>query len=260
VLHRGGGESQDRQGPAVFPAGTVGTWATRFSFRRVSRRNRVNNEPRRQALLGMAFWLTKPDAQFLTVCSRLKWSRHLTKSPGCLLAMAGSSAAYKIELYSALWYDAPLTSRDSDRRHHPWPVYGSLTCSSAPPIPGLDQRDAREFQQLVPPLSRIPSRMAAWRHGWEARTARRLPCTKTAPCRRRKMALLPAHLSQDYALQWCTGACSGWSRESQSVDPRALCPRVDVVLVPSAMPRPLPAASPSGSASRRLRQPPWSSR
>src|SRR5262247_2293253 len=36
-------------------------------------------------------------AQFLTVCSRLKWSRHLTKSP-CLtlLARAGSSAAYTI--------------------------------------------------------------------------------------------------------------------------------------------------------------------
>src|SRR5262245_31109380 len=36
-------------------------------------------------------------AQFLAVCSRLKWSRHWTKSP-CLapLAMTGSSAAYKI--------------------------------------------------------------------------------------------------------------------------------------------------------------------
>jgi hypothetical protein len=36
-------------------------------------------------------------AQFLTVCSRSKWSRHLTKSPFlALLAMAGSNAAYKI--------------------------------------------------------------------------------------------------------------------------------------------------------------------
>src|SRR5262249_6998681 len=36
-------------------------------------------------------------AQFLAVCSRLKWSRHLTKSPClALLAMAGSNAAYKI--------------------------------------------------------------------------------------------------------------------------------------------------------------------
>ena len=38
-----------------------------------------------------------PAAQFLAVCSRLKWSRHLTKSPClALLAMAGSSAAYNI--------------------------------------------------------------------------------------------------------------------------------------------------------------------
>src|SRR5262249_10230925 len=34
---------------------------------------------------------------------------------------------------SRLCYDAPLTSRYSDRRHHPWPVYGLLTCSPAPP-------------------------------------------------------------------------------------------------------------------------------
>ena len=36
-------------------------------------------------------------AQFLAVCSRSKWSRHLTKSPLlALLATAGSNAAYKI--------------------------------------------------------------------------------------------------------------------------------------------------------------------
>jgi hypothetical protein len=36
-------------------------------------------------------------AQFLAVCSRSKWSRHLTKSPFlALLATAGSNAAYKI--------------------------------------------------------------------------------------------------------------------------------------------------------------------
>src|SRR5439155_26856549 len=31
-----------------------------------------------------------------------------------------------------VWYDAPLTSRYSDRRHVPWLVYGSLICSPAP--------------------------------------------------------------------------------------------------------------------------------
>jgi hypothetical protein len=35
--------------------------------------------------------------QFLAVCSRSKWSRHLTKSPFlALLATAGSNAVYKI--------------------------------------------------------------------------------------------------------------------------------------------------------------------
>jgi hypothetical protein len=33
----------------------------------------------------------------------------------------------------SFWYDAPLTSRDSDRRHHRWPVYGSPMCRLAPP-------------------------------------------------------------------------------------------------------------------------------
>ena len=32
----------------------------------------------------------------------------------------------------SFWYDAPLISRYSDRRHDPWLVYGSLTCSPAP--------------------------------------------------------------------------------------------------------------------------------
>ena len=37
------------------------------------------------------------DAQFIAVCRRSKWSRHLTNSPFlALLAMAGSKAAYKI--------------------------------------------------------------------------------------------------------------------------------------------------------------------
>src|SRR5215470_20393699 len=29
----------------------------------------------------------------------------------------------------SFWYDAPLTSPYSDRRHDPWPVYGSPSCS-----------------------------------------------------------------------------------------------------------------------------------
>ena len=37
------------------------------------------------------------DAQFLTLCSRSKWSRHFTNAPFlALLAMDGAKAAYKI--------------------------------------------------------------------------------------------------------------------------------------------------------------------
>ena len=40
---------------------------------------------------------TKQFAQFLALCSRLKWSKHFTNSPClALLAMDGSKAAYKI--------------------------------------------------------------------------------------------------------------------------------------------------------------------
>ena len=31
----------------------------------------------------------------------------------------------------SFWYDAPLTSQYSDRRHDPWLVYGSPSCSPA---------------------------------------------------------------------------------------------------------------------------------
>jgi SAM-dependent methyltransferase len=34
--------------------------------------------------------------------------------------------------FYGLWYDTPLTSRYSDRRHHPWPVYGLPMYSLAP--------------------------------------------------------------------------------------------------------------------------------
>jgi hypothetical protein len=33
--------------------------------------------------------------------------------------------------FYGLWYDAPLASRYSDRRYHPWPVYGLPMCSLA---------------------------------------------------------------------------------------------------------------------------------
>ena len=45
----------------------------------------------------------------------------------------GKMAPFHRLSLSRLCYDAPLTSRYSDRRHHPWPVYGLLTCSPAPP-------------------------------------------------------------------------------------------------------------------------------
>jgi hypothetical protein len=43
------------------------------------------------------FRILKHLAQFIAVCRRSKWSRHLTKSPFlALLAIAGSNAACKI--------------------------------------------------------------------------------------------------------------------------------------------------------------------
>jgi len=43
------------------------------------------------------FMFIKPFAQFIGLCSSLKWSRHRTKSPFLALpATAGSNAAYKI--------------------------------------------------------------------------------------------------------------------------------------------------------------------
>jgi hypothetical protein len=45
-----------------------------------------------------------------------------------------------------------------------------------------------EFQPLVPPFeAAFHTRMAAWRMDGKPRTARRFTCTKTAPCRHRKI-------------------------------------------------------------------------
>jgi hypothetical protein len=42
-----------------------------------------------------------------------------------LLASSSTSSIEFIPL--SFWYDAPLISRDDDRRHDPWLVYGSPT-------------------------------------------------------------------------------------------------------------------------------------
>ena len=79
-------------------------------------------------------------------------------------------------------YDAPLTSRDSDRRHDPWLVYGSPIQSR--PIEFLDFTSVTldEFQQLVPPFEgAFQSRMAAWRMDGKPRTARRFTVYKNCP-------------------------------------------------------------------------------
>ena len=64
----------------------------------------------------------------------------------------------------SFWYDAPLISRDGDRRHDPWLVYGSPT--TVRPMAFLDFTSLTldEFQQLVPPFeAAFHARMAAWR-------------------------------------------------------------------------------------------------
>jgi TPP-dependent pyruvate/acetoin dehydrogenase alpha subunit len=46
---------------------------------------------------------------------------------GCLALAAGTAEFIPL----SFWYDAPLISRYSDRRHDPWQVYGSPSCSPA---------------------------------------------------------------------------------------------------------------------------------
>jgi site-specific recombinase XerD len=58
---------------------------------------RQHQQGRAWATINRRLNALKHFAQFLAVCSRSKWSRHLTKSPIlALLATAGSNAAYKI--------------------------------------------------------------------------------------------------------------------------------------------------------------------
>src|SRR5262249_8251864 len=84
----------------------------------------------------------------------------------------------------SFWYDAPLISRDSDRRHHPWPVYGSLTCSPARWSSWISLAcPSRSFSSWSHPFR--PHSTPIWRPGaWMRSRALRadLPCPGTPPC------------------------------------------------------------------------------
>ncbi len=83
----------------------------------------------------------------------------------------------------SFWYDAPLTSRYSDRRHDPWLVYG-LPMLQSRPTEFLDFTSLTldEFQQLVPPFeAAFQAHMAAWRLDGKPRTARRFTVYKNCP-------------------------------------------------------------------------------
>ena len=128
-----------------------------------------------------------------------------------------------------------------------------------------------EFQQLVPPFeAAFQAHMAAWRMDGKPRTVPPVYRISELPSAdARRSALVYSHLSQDLRPP---GGARALVRDgpgqSPSVDPRALARAAGRAACPRRCPGPLPARSrpapgppwPSGSASRRLRQPPWSSR
>ena len=83
----------------------------------------------------------------------------------------------------SFWYDAPLTSPYSDRRHDPWLVYGSPSCSPVRWSSWISRAvTLDEFQQLVPPFEAVfQCHMAVWRMDGKPRTARRFPVYKNCP-------------------------------------------------------------------------------
>jgi len=83
----------------------------------------------------------------------------------------------------SFWYDASLISRDSDRRHDPWLVYGFTELQSRP-MAFLDfhEPDARRVSAAGPALrGGVPRPDGGMAHGWEARTARRFTVYQNCP-------------------------------------------------------------------------------
>src|SRR2546422_2651393 len=67
-------------------------------------------------------------AQNLAQLGYVKW----TMETSLLKTLASKNQTSTTEFIPlSFWYDAPLISRDSDRRHDPWLVYGSPSCSPA---------------------------------------------------------------------------------------------------------------------------------
>jgi hypothetical protein len=97
AVHAGHGSTGPRPrrspGEACIREASVAPASAASCTMRSPRRGRleVHGERRERA------HIAKPFAQFIAVCRRSKWSKHLTNSPClALLAMAGSSAACKI--------------------------------------------------------------------------------------------------------------------------------------------------------------------
>src|SRR5215813_6127914 len=63
----------------------------------------------------------------------VSWTLPQALASSGILLPSGIRLAPTLEFISlSFWYDAPLTSQDSDRRHDSWLVYGSPICSLAP--------------------------------------------------------------------------------------------------------------------------------
>jgi hypothetical protein len=123
----------------------------------------------------------------------------------------------------SFWYDAPLRSRDSDRRHALWLVYGLPSYRLA--------RGSAWISPVCPSTSFSPwSRPArtrsppGWpRGGWRGHRGRRaaVPSLSPAPCRPRQSGGGSAWSpSNPLPSRGCTGADAGWAR----AQPRRGCP------------------------------------
>src|SRR5215510_7449832 len=76
-------------------------------------------------------WSSRADAAATWRAQRITSSARKRRDRG--MVRPSTLAVFRLIEFIPLsfWYDAPLISRDSDRRHDPWLVYGLLSYSLA---------------------------------------------------------------------------------------------------------------------------------
>ena len=161
----------------------------------------------------------------------------------------------------SFWYDAPLTSPYSDRRHDPWQVYGSPTYSPVHGVPGFHQPDAQRVSAAGPPFeTAFHTRMAAWRMDGKPRTARRFTVYKTALPTPEDRLLPSWSTLKPMPSRWCLGAYSAWSRAKPISGSTSFCRTAGGAARLSDAPARSLSAWPSASVSQRSPPLPWSPR